>query len=125
MKPVNLQEFEALARERMTQQAFDYVSGGADDEVSLAENRAAFERLALRPRVLIDVSTVDTSTRILNENVSFPVLVAPTAFQPLAHADGELATARASALAGTIMIVSTLASHRAIRSLDAETATLR
>ncbi len=112
MDPVNLSEFEPLARERMAQQAFDYVSGGADDEISMKENRAAFARLALLPRVLIDVSTVDTSTRVLNQDISFPVMVAPTAFQTLAHADGELATARATAAAGTIMIVSTLASHR-------------
>ncbi|MFB3112022.1 MAG: alpha-hydroxy acid oxidase [Gemmatimonadales bacterium] len=112
MEPVNISEFEGLARERMTQQAFDYVAGGADDEVSLRENRAAFERLALLPRVLIDVSTVDTSTRVLGENISFPVLVAPTAFQTLAHADGELATARGTSAAGTVMIVSTMASHR-------------
>ncbi len=112
MEPVNISEFEGLARERMTQQAFDYVAGGADDEVSLRENRAAFERLALLPRVLIDVSTVDTSTRVLNENISFPVLVAPTALQTLAHADGELATARGTSAAGTVMIVSTMASHR-------------
>ena len=112
MDPVNLSEFEPLARERMAQQAFDYVSGGADDEISMKENRAAFARLAHLPRVLIDVSTVDTSTRVLNQDISFPVMVAPTAFQTLAHADGELATARATAAAGTIMIVSTLASHR-------------
>ncbi len=112
MEPVNISEFEGLARERMTQQAFDYVSGGADDEVSLRENRAAFERLALLPRVLIDVSTVDTSTSVLNENISFPVIVAPTALQTLAHADGELATARGTSAAGTVMIVSTMASHR-------------
>ncbi len=112
MEPVNISEFEGLARERMTQQAFDYVSGGADDEVSLRENRTAFERLALLPRVLIDVSSVDTSTLVLNQNISFPVMLAPTAFQTLAHADGELATARGTAAAGTIMIVSTMASHR-------------
>ncbi len=112
MEPVNISEFEELARERMTQQAFDYVSGGADDEVSLRENRAAFERLALLPRVLIDVSTVDTSTSVLNENISFPVIVAPTALQTLAHADGELATARGTSAAGPVMIVSTMASHR-------------
>ena len=62
MDPFNLSEFEPLARERMAQQAFDYVSGGADDEISMKENRAAFARLALLPRVLIDVSTVGTST---------------------------------------------------------------
>lgn len=110
MDPVNLAEFEALARERMTRQAFDYVAGGADDERTLEENRAAFDRLTLRPRVLIDVSTVDTSTTVLGKSVTFPVLVAPTAFLTLAHPEGEPASARGAAAAGTIMIVSTLAS---------------
>lgn len=112
MDPVNISEFETLARERMSRQAFDYVAGGADDEITLAKNRAAFERITLHPRVLVDVSTVDTSTEVLGQRISFPVLVAPTAFQTLAHPDGELATARATSAAGTIMIVSTLASFR-------------
>lgn len=112
MDPVNISEFEALARERMSRQAFDYVAGGADDEITLAKNRASFERITLYPRVLIDVSTVDTSTEVLGQRISFPVLVAPTAFQTLAHPDGELATARATSAAGTIMIASTLASFR-------------
>jgi 4-hydroxymandelate oxidase len=112
MDPVNLAEFEALACERMTRQAFDYVAGGAGDERTLEENRAAFERLTLRPRVLVDVSTVDTTTTVLGQRIAFPVLVAPTAFLTLAHPDGELATARGASAAGTIMIVSTLASFK-------------
>ena len=112
MDPVNISEFETLARERMSRQAFDYVAGGADDEITLAKNRAAFERITLYPRVLVDVSTVDTSTEVLGQRIAFPVLVAPIAFQALAHPDGELATARATSAAGTIMIASTLASFR-------------
>jgi isopentenyl diphosphate isomerase/L-lactate dehydrogenase-like FMN-dependent dehydrogenase len=112
MEPVNLLELELLARETMTAQAFDYVVGGADDEVTLHENRRAFERYVIRPRMLVDVSTVSTQTEVLGTKVSFPVLVAPTAFQTLAHSDGELAMARAASAEGTIMVVSTLASHR-------------
>jgi len=81
--------------------------GGANDEVTIRENRAAFERLSLRYRVLVDVSHRSTSTTVLGTPVDFPVLVAPTAFQRLACDDGELATARAAAASGTVMILST------------------
>lgn len=104
---LNLGEIELAARERLTPLAYDYYVGGANDEVTLRENRAAFERLALRYRVLVDVRHRSTSTTVLGTPVEFPVLVAPTAFQRLACDDGELATARAAQAAGTIMILST------------------
>lgn len=112
MEPVNLSDFESLARARMAEDAFDYVSGGAGDETTLHLNRAAWGRWAIRPRVLVDVSAVDTSTEILGTPLAFPALIAPTAFQTLAHPEGERAMARAAAAAGTLMIVSTLASTR-------------
>lgn len=110
MEPVNLHDFEALARERIEPGAFEYIAGGAGDEVSLHANVEAFRRLALLPRVLVDVAHVEPKTTVLGEPVAFPVLLAPTAFQTLAHRDGERATARAAAAAETIMVVSTLAS---------------
>ncbi len=110
--PVNLAEFEALARQRVSQEAWDYVAGGADDEITLRENIEAYRRIKLRPRMLIDVSTVDPSTSVLGTHLSFPALVAPTALQNLAHRDGELATARAAAAVGIAMTVSTLASYK-------------
>jgi isopentenyl diphosphate isomerase/L-lactate dehydrogenase-like FMN-dependent dehydrogenase len=110
MEPANLLDFEALARERMPQAAFDYVAGGADDEVTLRENRAAFERITFRPRVLRDVSRVEPGTTVLGEPTSFPVLLAPTAFQRLVHPEGEIAAARAAARAGVIFVASTLSS---------------
>lgn len=112
MDPVNLLEYEALARERMDRRAFDYIAGGAADEISLRENRTAFERITLLPRVLVDVSRVDPTVALLGRRVAFPVLVAPMAFQTLAHPEGERAVARAAGRAGTIMLVSTLASIR-------------
>ena len=102
-------ELERTAREGMTPSAYDFFAGGADDELTLADNLAAWQRLRLRPRVLRDVSKVSTATTVLGAPVSAPVLVAPTAMQRLAHDDGELATARGAAAAGTIMIVSTYA----------------
>lgn len=100
---------EARARELLGPVAYDYFAGGADDEVTLAENEAAWRRIGLRPRVLRDVSAVTTRTSVLGADVASPVLVAPMAFQRLAHDEGEIATARAAASAGTVMIVSTFA----------------
>ena len=100
--------FEQQAHQRLPQSAYDYFAGGADDELTLADNVAAWRRLRLRPRILRDVSTVTTSTTVLGTPVSLPALVAPTAYQQLAHDDGERATAQGAAAAGTIMIASTL-----------------
>ena len=109
MKPINLHEYEALARERMDPTAFEYYLGGSDDEVTLRENRAAFERLRLRPRVLVDVSALDLATTALGAPISMPVLIAPTAYHGLAHPDAEVATARAAKDAGVVMGVAALA----------------
>jgi isopentenyl diphosphate isomerase/L-lactate dehydrogenase-like FMN-dependent dehydrogenase len=75
----------------------------------MRENRAAFERWVLRPRMLVDVTDVTTETTVLGTNVSMPLLVAPTAFQRMAHPEGEPAMARGAAAAGTVMCLSTLA----------------
>ncbi|MFL5923431.1 MAG: alpha-hydroxy acid oxidase [Gaiellaceae bacterium] len=107
---VNVDDFEAAARERLGPGAYGYIAGGAGDEHTLRENRAAFARWELRPRVLVDISAVTTATTVLGTEVALPVLVAPTAFQRLADPEGEAATARAAASAGTIMTLSTLSS---------------
>ena len=83
--------------------------GGANDEWTLRENRTAFERWILRPRMLVDVSRVTTETTVLGTKSSMPLFVAPTAFQRTVHPDGELAMARAAAAAGTVMCLSTFA----------------
>lgn len=112
MEPVNVMDFERVARERMARVAWDYYASGANDEITLRANRDAFDRLALHYKVLVDVSQRSTRTRVLGHGVSMPLLVAPTAFHRLAHPDGELATARATGAAGTIMILSTLSNTR-------------
>ena len=106
--PVNVAEYEPLARERVEPGAWDYISGGANDEVSLTRNVAAFRRINLLPRVLVDVTTVDTSVELLGHTLPTPILIAPTGFQTLSHPDGELATARAAASVGTVMVLSTM-----------------
>jgi len=107
----NLLELEEMAHGRLPRATFEYIAGGAEDEVSLRRNREAFGHWALRPRVLTDVAHVDTSTTVLGEKVSMPVLVAPTSFHGLVNHDGELATALGTAEAGTLMVVSTLATR--------------
>jgi 4-hydroxymandelate oxidase len=92
--------------------AYDYYASGAQDEGTLRENVAAWARVALHYRVLVDVSKRDPSTTVLGRRVSMPVLVAPTAFHRLACADGELATSRASAAAGTVFCLSSLSNTR-------------
>src|SRR5262249_1672816 len=108
---INLLELEALAQRRMPRMAFDYYAGGAEDEVTLRENRAAFERIALRPRMLVDVSAIDTSTTVLGQSVAAPILVAPTALHRLGHPEGERATVRGAGAAETLMAVSTMSSN--------------
>jgi 4-hydroxymandelate oxidase len=108
VEPVNVFDFEAIAREKLSPAAYDYYAGGAHDEVTLRENRAAYDRLSLAYRVLVDVSRRELSTAVLGQPVAMPVLVAPTAFHRLADPEGEVATARAAGKAGTVMILSTL-----------------
>lgn len=85
---------------------FDYYASGAEDEHTLKENRVAFSKIWIRPRILIDVSKVDLTTTVLGFKISMPIMVAPTAMQKLAHPEGELATAKAVASTGTIMTLS-------------------
>ncbi|HEV2238581.1 MAG TPA: alpha-hydroxy acid oxidase [Ktedonobacterales bacterium] len=111
MQPVNLFEYEPLARARVEASAWAYYASGADDELSLRDSHAAYTRIKLRPRVLVDVSSVALATAALGIPIGFPVIVPPMAAQGMAHADGELATARGAGAAGTIMIVATLATR--------------
>lgn len=112
MEPISLRDFEAAAKARLDPATYDYYASGADDEVALSKNRAAFERIEILYRVLVDVSRRDQSTTVLGERVALPVLVAPTAFHRLAHPDGELATAQGAGAAGTIMVLSSLSNTR-------------
>jgi 4-hydroxymandelate oxidase len=105
---LTVDDLEAIARERLPQMVFDYFAGGAADEWTLAENRRAFQRWILRPRVLVDVTEVDLATTVLGQPVPFPIILAPTAFQRMAHPDGEMATARAAASLDALMVLSTI-----------------
>jgi 4-hydroxymandelate oxidase len=106
---INLYELEARARVVLPQMSYDYYASGANDEITLRENRAAYERIKVLPRMLIDVSARNMSTTVLGEPVSMPILIAPTALQCLAHPEGEIATTRAAGAAKTLTILATLA----------------
>lgn len=107
--PVNLLEYEALARAALPGPAFDYFAAGAGAEVTVRENRAAFDGIRLRPRVLVPVGRRDQSITLFGCSLPCPLIVAPVAFQKMAHPEGELATARASAAAGVVFVASTVA----------------
>jgi 4-hydroxymandelate oxidase len=109
-EPINLFEFESIAKERLPKKEYDYIAGGATDEISVERNRRAYESWALRPRVLCDVSALDLSTTVLGTKVSLPVLIAPCGGHKKAHPDGEFATYRAATARGTILAVSANAS---------------
>lgn len=113
MKLLNVSDYEAAAAERLDAGTYGYYAGGAGDEVTLRDNVEAYRGWQLRPRVLVDVDEPSTATTILGREVSMPLLVAPMAYQRLAHPDGEVAMARAVAAAGTIMCLSTLATSTA------------
>ncbi|MFZ9692647.1 MAG: alpha-hydroxy acid oxidase [Phycisphaerales bacterium] len=108
MHPQNLIDIETFARERLSKVVYDYFRSGAWDESTLRRNREAFGEIELLPRVLVDVSRRSASRTLLGTSLSMPVLAAPTAFHRLAHPDGEAATARAVAAAGSIMVLSSL-----------------
>jgi 4-hydroxymandelate oxidase len=106
---VTVDDYEPAARAALPDDFYGFVAGAAGDEWSHQQNRLAFDRWVLRPRVLRGVGEADPSVDVLGSPLSMPVLVAPWAYQRVAHPDGELATARAAARSGTIMCVSTTA----------------
>jgi isopentenyl diphosphate isomerase/L-lactate dehydrogenase-like FMN-dependent dehydrogenase len=109
VEPLNVWDYERLAAERLEPGAHGYYAGGAGDELTLRDNVEAFGRWQLRPRMLVDVEACTTATTVLGEEVSMPLLVAPVAFQRVAHPDGEVGMARAAKAVGTVMCLSTLA----------------
>ncbi|WBK01591.1 alpha-hydroxy acid oxidase [Methylocystis parvus] len=106
----SVSDYEPLARDRLTPQAWAYLSGGAADEITLHENCAAFRRLWLRSRVMQDLSGGDTRLELFGRTFEFPILLAPVAHQALFHPEGERATALAASAMSAGMVVSTQAS---------------
>jgi isopentenyl diphosphate isomerase/L-lactate dehydrogenase-like FMN-dependent dehydrogenase len=111
VEPINVFDYETLAQSRLQPAIWDYCQGGSEDELTLKANRTSFERIHLRPRVLVDVSTITTNTTVLGIPIRMPILIAPMAFHCLAHPEGECATAQAAGQTGTLMVAGTFASR--------------
>ena len=108
----SLDEFEALAKRRLSSMAYDFVAGGVGNEVTRRSNTHAWDAIRLRPRVLTDVSSIDTRVKLLGSEMPRPLLLAPTAYHRLCHPDGELATVQGAARSETTMVVSSFANTR-------------
>ncbi|EXC32292.1 Peroxisomal (S)-2-hydroxy-acid oxidase GLO4 [Morus notabilis] len=117
-EPVNVNEFQELAKKILPKMYYDFYTGGAEDQHTLKQNVEAFQRILLRPRVLVDVSRIDMSTTVLGFKISAPIMIAPTAMHQLAHPEGEVATARAADACNTIMVLS-FSSTRTIEQVAA------
>jgi len=107
-RPLNLFEYERLAHARLPAMAYDYYAAGAMDEITVRANHTAYDDIFLRYRVLAGVGQLDLSTTVLDQRVDMPVLAAPTAFHGLADVEAEKATARSTAKAGIIYVMSSL-----------------
>lgn len=110
--PINIFEYEALAKERLPQAEYDFIAGGATDELTLRRTRTAFDAIMLRPRMLVDISQPDLSTTVLGQRTAFPILLDPAGGHGRAHPEGELATVRAAGAMGTVMLLSSGSTYR-------------
>src|SRR5229473_7220960 len=111
-KVVNVQDFRSLARRRLPKVVFDYLDGGAEDEITLRENCRAFEDVTFRPRHAVAFSQCDLRTRVLGFDLALPFLLAPVGYSRLMHPVGEVGAARAAGNAGTAYILSTISGHK-------------
>lgn len=105
-----MEDWESRARAMLPAGAFDMMAGGSGCEQTLRDNVEAWSRIRLRPRVLRDVSSLDTSVSVLTTSLAHPVLVAPVGYARLAHPDGEIAVARGAREAGSLFVLSTRSS---------------
>ena len=116
--PICLSDYEALASECFTKPAWEFCNAGSADEITLRWNREAFGRIRIMPRVMVDVSSIDTSTTLLGHKLPHPILLAPVSSHLLAHPEAEVATARGAGDAGAILVAGTF-SNRTIEEIAA------
>lgn len=109
--PINLYDLEALAEQSLAPSEWDYVAGGATDEITIARTRSVFDHIALRPRMLAGIPGADLRTTVLGTPLDVPFMLSPCGSHKRAHDDGELATARGAAAAGTLLAVSANCSY--------------
>jgi isopentenyl diphosphate isomerase/L-lactate dehydrogenase-like FMN-dependent dehydrogenase len=110
-KAINIQDLRRMARRRLPKVVFDYVDGGAEDEITLRENEQAFGELIFRPRHAVSFPKCNLCTRVLGLDLSLPFLLAPVGYSRLIHPLGEIAAARSAGAAGTAYILSTVSAH--------------
>jgi L-lactate dehydrogenase (cytochrome) len=115
----NISDLRAMARRQLPRPIFDYIDGGADDEITLRRNASAFSSYQLIPDVLNDVSSIRTGTRIFGQPVKWPLMLAPTGLTRMFHCDAELAVVRAAAKQGLLYCLSTLGTTRLEAIADA------
>jgi L-lactate dehydrogenase (cytochrome) len=118
---VSVEDYRRVAKRRLPRGVFDYIDGAAEDERTMVRNVDAFARYEFQPRVLRDVSNLDTSVSILGRPASMPLIIAPTGYTRIAHSQGELAVARAAARAGIPYSLSTMGT-RSIEDIAAVSA---
>jgi len=118
-RAISVEELRRIARRRLPHFSFEYLEGGAEDELALKRNRAVFERIAWLPRTLAGVGTPDLSTEILGEACHLPLIIAPTGFNGMLWPQGDLALARAAADAGIPFTLSTVSNYP-LASMTAE-----
>lgn len=104
---LSVDEFEALAQQYMSPAAYAYVAGGAGSELTVVENRVAFNRIRLNQRVLVDVTSIDTTLTLFDRHYEYPILLAPTGYHKLVHPDGEIETVKGANLAETTLCAAT------------------
>jgi 4-hydroxymandelate oxidase len=109
---LSLPDFESLARNHISHGAWEHIQGGAADELTVRWNREAYEHIRLRPRVLVDVSKLDTRVKLFGEELPFPILLSPTGAQSFVHPEGDLATVRGAGAARATLVISSSASLR-------------
>ena len=110
-KAANVDDLRKLAKRRLPVGVFDYIDGGAEDEVTLRRNVEAYKKVSFKPRVLRDMANIDTSTSLFGRRLAFPLVLAPTGFTRIAHSQGELAVVRAATRAGVPFTLSTMATR--------------
>ncbi len=108
---VNIEDLRRLAQRRVPRAVFDYLDGGADAEVTLAENCRAFRDTTFRPRNGVAAYNCKTSVSVLGQEIAFPAILSPVSYIRLMHADGEAGVARAAGEAGTIYTLPTISGH--------------
>ncbi len=111
-KVVNIEDLRHLARRRLPKPVFDYLDGGAEDEITLRGNTRAFQDISFRPRGAIAIKKCDLAVRVLGQELSFPAILAPVGYSRLLHPGGEVVAAKAAGEAGTGYILSTISGHK-------------